>query len=213
MLHENTVITSKLFNFVTKALHDKALGDHVIREAGWTQQTFQLADWDAHERAFWRILRFTRHYTSKMIHSLLNTNRQNRIYYGKFDQCPFCQTSEETMEHIFLCQHATAAQTRRHQLQVLLDTLAGANTPKLIVDTIRRGFTSWEAAPLHPVRATTAESLCGPDAVLTSAFHEQFHHLGWFHFCLGQVSNGWQPPGNTYQESNLLILKNTGPLC
>jgi hypothetical protein len=44
---------------------------------------------------------------------------------------------------------------------------------------------------MKSVRALTAGSLRGADAVLTTAFREQFTFIGWYHLCLGRISKKW----------------------
>ncbi len=67
------------------------------------------------------------------------------------------------------------------------------------VDALQYGFTQGWRAPTNPdVRPLTAGSLWGPDAVLTSAFIEQFREIGWFHMCLGCVNTKWASAGNQY---------------
>ena len=41
------------------------------------------------------------------------------------------------------------------------------------------------------MRPLTAGSLQGPDAVLTTAFIEQFRDIGWYYMCLGRASTKW----------------------
>ncbi len=64
-----------------------------------------------------------------------------------------------------------------------------AGTPFPVVQTLRHGFTAWLQSPTSTdIHSLTAGSLRGPDAVLTTAFHEQVKHIGWYHLCLGRVS-------------------------
>jgi hypothetical protein len=41
------------------------------------------------------------------------------------------------------------------------------------------------------VHATTVGSLKGPDILLTAAFTEQFHNIGWYHMLMGRLSKKW----------------------
>jgi hypothetical protein len=49
----------------------------------------------------------------------------------------------------------------------------------------------------------TAGSLQGPDAVLTSTFHEQHREIGWYHFCLGRISRQWASAVTQYNSTPL----------
>jgi hypothetical protein len=41
-------------------------------------------------------------------------------------------------------------------------------------------------------------SLHGPNIILTSAYYEQDHQLGWFQFCLGRISTLWSKAVEAY---------------
>jgi len=192
VLYESSVMTAKAARILVDAFHNKPIEDYIMKKAKWDRRTFLLVHWDAHERAFKRLHRYHQHSTAKLIHGLVNTNQQNLMYYGGDSTCPICKSAEETLLHVFTCPHASAVTTRQQSLQTLLSTLETAHTPSPVLDAIRHGFTSWHLQPTGShARALTAGSLRGPDAVLTSAFHEQFCNLGWYHFCLGRVSKKW----------------------
>lgn len=192
VLYESSVMTAKAARILVDAFHNKPIEDYIMKKAKWDRRTFLLVHWDAHERAFKRLHRYHQHSTAKLIHGLVNTNQQNLMYYGGDSTCPICKSAEETLLHVFTCPHASAVTTRQQSLQTLLSTLETAHTPSPVLDAIRHGFTSWHLQPTSShARALTAGSLRGPDAVLTSAFHEQFCNLGWYHFCLGRVSKKW----------------------
>jgi hypothetical protein len=71
----------------------------------------------------------------------------------------------------------------------MFQTLETAQTPQPVLDSLKHGFHTWMEDPTcQGIRAPTAGSLRGPDAVLTSAFTEQYQNIGWFHMRLGRVS-------------------------
>jgi hypothetical protein len=184
LLQDNIVVTSKLYTILIRNLH-------LLRKTGWTLHTFHLVAWEAHERAFHRLPRFSHHYTSKLLHGLVNKNKQNNLYYGKSSLCPLCNTYEETLSHVLTCSHEKALTSRTKSLTQLTDTLLTIRTPQPAIEAILHGFASWNPMDHTPARALTAGSLCSPDAVLTTAFHEQYNTIGWFQFCLGRVSKKW----------------------
>lgn len=192
LLHDSSVITAKAASILVDAYHSSPIVEHIMHKAKWSKATFELVHWDAHEKAFKRLHRYHQHSTAKLIHGLVNTNRQNHLFYGTTSQCPICSSEEETLLHVFTCSHPSAIQHRQSCLEKLLSTLDNTQTPQPIIDTIQYGFQQWTGALDQPyVRAPTAGSLRGPDAILTSAFHEQFYTIGWYHFCLGRVSKLW----------------------
>ncbi len=52
----------------------------------------------------------------------------------------------------------------------------------------------------HP-RSLIAGSIHSSDIVLTSAFHEQYHKLSWFQFCMGRISKKWAAAASDYLPS------------
>ena len=129
LLQDNIVVTSKLYTILIRNLHDKLLEKHLLRKTGWTLHTFHLVAWEAHERAFHRLPRFSHHYTSKLLHGLVNKNKQNNLYYGKSSLCPLCNTYEETLSHVLTCSHEKALTSRTKSLTQLTDTLLTIRAP------------------------------------------------------------------------------------
>ncbi len=54
----------------------------------------------------------------KLIHYIVNTNKQNHQFYGKSQLCPCCQISEETLPHLLSCESPGSAQ---HCTKALLE--------------------------------------------------------------------------------------------
>jgi hypothetical protein len=104
LLYNNSNIASKLYKILHTVHHSEAITNHILKKTIWTTQVFDLVDWDAHERSFKRLTRNQQITTSKIIHQLLmNTNRQNKLYYGSSNLCPCCQLAEETFQHVLHC--------------------------------------------------------------------------------------------------------------
>jgi hypothetical protein len=47
-------------------------------------------------------------------------------------------------------------------------------------------------SPNNRVRSLHTGSLKAGDILLTNAFHEQYHQIGWLHFLLGRISKYWE---------------------
>jgi hypothetical protein len=62
-----------------------------------------------------------------------------------------------------------------------------------------KGFHDWLRPSPHRSKAPTYGSLFRPDILLMSAYYEQFHKLGWFQICLGQISLKWSQAVTSYQ--------------
>jgi hypothetical protein len=100
-------------------------------------------DWEVHSQAFKQLSRFQRIGTSKLIHNLSNTNRQNKLLYGQSDLCPGCGENEETFEHVLQCSHAPTALVRTAALSGLEQSLIAIATPKKVSEVILGGFRDW----------------------------------------------------------------------
>jgi len=199
LLYDASVLTAKVQSTLVSSLHGGNIEMHIMRKANWTRTVFNKIHWDAHEKAFKRLPRYSQHSTAKLIHGLINTNRQNFLFYGQSALCPICQQTEETMEHLFTCPHPDAKKSRQQSLSDLQDNLRMINTPIPVIEAIIHGYTVWEQDPTRrSIRALTAGSLRGPDAVLTSAFREQFSEIGSLHFNLGRISIKWASAVSQY---------------
>jgi hypothetical protein len=194
LLYDDSVITSKLYPILSSCLHKDSLKAYIIKKAGWTPATFDLINWTAHGRAFSRLSRQQQISTAKLVHNLANTNRQNHLLYNKPSTCPCCNTDEETFEHVLRC-HSESANTHRTQaIDELVASLNKLNTPSTVIDAILHGITSWLEFPNgdQRIRAPTVGSLKAADVILTAAFQEQYHTIGWFQLHLGRLSNKWE---------------------
>ena len=96
-----------------------------MRKACWTRQTFDMIHWDGHERAFKRLPRFSHHSMAKLLHGLVNTNRQNKLFYGIPASCPICHSMEETLQHVFTCMHPSAVEHRQARLRPIAVVVRG----------------------------------------------------------------------------------------
>ena len=192
LLHDSSVITSGIKKALELSLHGASIEQHIQTKAKWSRETFLKVHWDAHERAFSRLSRTRQYSTAKLIHNLVNTNKQNSLYYGSTALCPICSEAEESLPHVLTCSHTDAINHREKALGNLKATLQAIATPWPIIDAILCGFSIWTKDPTTTqARAPTAGSLRGPDAILTTAFREQFHEIGWYHMCLGRISKLW----------------------
>jgi hypothetical protein len=139
---------------------------------------------------------------AKLLHGLVNTNRQNHLFYGTSSHCPICKSSEETLRHVFTCSHPTSVANRQTRLEELCKDLETAKTPPPIIQAIKHGFIQWSSSPdSTETRSLTAGSLRGPDAVVTTASLEQVRTIGWYHLCLGRVSKKWAMAAQQYDSA------------
>jgi hypothetical protein len=69
-----------------------------------------------------------------------------------------------------------------------------------MVTTIMQGFTDWLTSISQHSQAPTFSSLLGPDVILTAAYYEQFHQIGWSQFCLRRLRLKWAKAIAAYKE-------------
>ena len=72
---------------------------------------------------------------------------------------------------------------RNQALQELQKDLNHINTPSEVVEALSHGIIMWLRQQNDPdcvVQVLTAGSLKSTDMLLTMAFYEQFHTIGWY---------------------------------
>ncbi len=131
---------------------------------------------------------------AKLIHKLINTNQQNHKFYGKSALCPSFQIKVESWNHVFTCGSQGPTESRKTSITELQKNLATINTPVELISAITHGMEMWERSQDNPqlqIHALTVGSLHGSHVLLTAAFTEQFHSLGWHHLLMGRLSKYW----------------------
>jgi hypothetical protein len=140
--------------------------------------------------------------TAKLIHGLANVNKQNQLYYNASPVCPCCQEAEESFEHVLTCHSDLSSIQREQSLQALIKGLQLINTPEKVIEAMVAGTEAWIASSVNTigrVHAPTAGSLNSGDILLTTAFTEQYHSIGWYHFTLGRISSKWDAAVRCYR--------------
>jgi hypothetical protein len=131
---------------------------------------FDMVNWDAHGQAFCWLSQQLKISTAKLLHQLINTNHQNKIYYGTSNLCPCCGLHEESFHHLLTCPDYSMVDCQVVALDTFLTSLKAIGTPNQIIDALKHGFQSWDMVS-HPV-AFTAGQLGASATLLTTAFHE-----------------------------------------
>jgi hypothetical protein len=153
-----------------------------------------MIHWDAHEMAFKRLTHSHQLSTAKLIHELAKTNVQNHKYYNKSPTCPWCSTMDKPFSHVLSCSSTLSTEHRNQALQELRKDLQCINTPSDVIEALCHGTNMWlhrQTDPDYVVRALTAGSHKGTDMLLTMAFNEQFHTIGWHNLFYGRLSILW----------------------
>jgi hypothetical protein len=197
LLFNGSIITSRLYSFLSAQLYTPSLIHHIQRKANWSPSVFNMLDWDAHGSAFQCLSHQQKLFMAKLIYQLINISCQNHLFYGPSNLCPCCGVEEMTLAHLLLCSDNRMASARITELEALITSLSKIGTPSAILDSITNGFKAWISNNTGTVWASSAGQLGAAAALLTTAFHEQFHSIGWFHFQLGCLSKHW---GKAYRD-------------
>jgi hypothetical protein len=135
---------------------------------------------------------------SFLIHKLINTNHQNHKFSGKSALWLSCQIKEESWNHVFTCGSQGPMENRKTSIIELQKNLATINTPVALISAITHGMEMWERS--QDIHALTVGSLHGSHVLLTAAFTEQFHSIGWHHLLMGRLNKYWGAAVASFRE-------------
>jgi hypothetical protein len=174
-------LLTKIQSTICHDLYSSSIQATICKQEGWTLTQFNQIDWPAHEFAFLRTWSTKRIAYTKLSHKLLNTNVQNKKFYGKSDLCPCCNSFPETIQRLFACSSPDVVEFRRKQQNVLWSQLDLINTPDDIVQAIKCGVLGFEPN-------TSPQP---PPPSCSTVFEDQTS-LGWDAFLHGRISCSWQ---------------------
>jgi hypothetical protein len=80
LLHDGSTITTRLYSTMSIALHRRGLITYIKEKYDWSDHTFNLIQWNAHETAFKSLPINSKKIIAKLIHNLVNTNKQIRNF-------------------------------------------------------------------------------------------------------------------------------------
>jgi hypothetical protein len=193
LIHNNSIITSRLLQLVKSAIHDAPLRTHITSHAGWDDTTFDRVDWTSHEKAFNSHSRLHQISLTKLSNSLYHTNYQDNKCYQTSVLCPCCNQQVETLSHVFTCQSTTTTAHRTIAQTTLTKALETLQTPKKIIDTFLHGLSHWEQQQIDPDHTCILPftgSVIPSDCHIVQAYQEQTK-IGWEHFLRGRISLKW----------------------
>jgi hypothetical protein len=113
---------------------------------------------------------------------VLNTNSQNKRFYGQPGICPCCNLLEESFSHMLSCSSDSSNTHREIELENLQNNLMKQGTPQNITATIIHGIANWilkKSAFNIKQTSPTFGSVLAVDAAITQAYYEQTMLLGW----------------------------------
>jgi hypothetical protein len=191
LLHQDKPIDNDVRKFIQDAAYAYPLQQNIQKDTGWSDDLLAKVAWPSIYQAIRCIPCSHRISIMKLSHRLWNTNYQNDKYYGETDNCPICQASKETVEHVFRCKHPAASKQRAEIVQQFLNTLA-PTTLAMVLDTIKSGLHQWASSEFRTeFHSPTEGSKLPAFAKLTRAFQAQ-SELGWDAFVRGQIHHLWE---------------------
>jgi hypothetical protein len=143
LLYQDTVITAKLYNTLQTCLHSRPLCLHIMKKVNISERVFDLINWEAFSTSFKRLTCNRKIHTSKLVHQLINTNRQNHMYYGSSSLCPCCQEEVEIFPHVLQCKSPSASYQHIVALETLRKNLQSIHTPSNMIAALLQGIKQW----------------------------------------------------------------------
>lgn len=159
-------------------LYHNQLKSTICKQERWSAFLFEQVDLSAYAYAISQAWSCTCITYTKISNGLLNTNAQNRKFYGKSDLCPSCKTCVEDITHVFTCSAAPVAEFRLKQQEILWWNLRLIHTPDTIISSIQAGLQSLHSESPNPSSSSPASA------------HQQT--LGWEAFLRGRISIHWK---------------------
>ncbi len=142
ILFDNCTLTSKLPSTLREQLYTTPLINTICKTENWSIDTFQKVNWTSYGSAFSSQPWCHRISITKLKHKSLNSNYQNKKYYGKSDTCPCCSLSPEAFNHLLSCPSEITHDHRSTQLENLEMKLQ-KKTPQPILSALLHGITTW----------------------------------------------------------------------
>jgi hypothetical protein len=128
-----------------KAIDGPSLKDTICKTEKWNKDLLNKVDWKAYGKVFQSISNCRRISMTKISHKLLNTNYQNKKFYGQPDTCPCCNQAAESFDHLLSCPSDSNTLLRAHRLEQLQNDLEMIGTPKIVTHAVIHGITQ-----IHP---------------------------------------------------------------
>ena len=131
-----TWITSHSDRHILTAHGTPAIRDYCMAKYKWTDSIFDSVDWKTIGTARKKCSKTELMQTSKIMHDWLPVMHMYGHVTG-LQQCPACTHQDETLDHLFHCQHPALTRTRETALTTLVQKGKTLRIPHIFTDTIR----------------------------------------------------------------------------
>jgi hypothetical protein len=182
LLYKGRPLVTTITKSLRYTLYSPAIIATICKQEQLTERQFDQIDWLAHKQAFQHSWSCKWIIYTKLAHKLLNTQVQNKKFYGNSDICHCCKSGSETLLHAFTCPSVEVTSFRQKQQIILWTALDNFPTPEPIIHQIRTGILQFEPLQSGALQVDNAE---------ISAYAHQTS-LGWEAFLRGRISAYWR---------------------
>ena len=125
----NRVVNNNLYGELKEHISGEALRQFLMLKYNWTQTTFDMIDWEEHDRQLKAYSIQHRVTLLKYIHGWLASQR--RLFREKHSESPMCPLCghEEDRFHLFRCSHSQLQTMRRQRWDLFLREINQSTEP------------------------------------------------------------------------------------
>jgi len=188
VMYRGNPIVENLKGIITDENYRNPLQAKLQKDNQWDDDTYNHVSWKDYNNALQALPRSQRISITKMSHQFWNTNQQNFRYYGQDCKCPLCEVEDETLHHIYCCQHESAVVARQLALETLRNMISKPTLATLlqIID----------AAMTQETQGHSEFTLHTWPEEITEAIDVQ-SKIGWGPFLRGHVATQWRSAYNS----------------
>lgn len=195
-----TISNTDMRDEIVEGRHGKALKEYMIQKEGWTENTYQLIDWELYQMYTSKKSIHTLTNTVKMMHGWQHVGKQKMQFNAntKEAQCLYCGRTED-QHHYLTCTDAEWKQKRGkiwHSLKERLRQLKTSNDIIAILGVVVAGS-------FAPDRIDIQNDTPLMDK-LQNAIKEQ-QAIGWTNLVRGRIGKSWGSAQRVYLTSAMDI--------
>jgi len=125
---------------VQEAAHSAPLRQTKLKRSKWSEDQFDVVNWRALKPCLNTMSRVHQLSYLKLIHGLLNTNKQNYKYCNTSALCPHCKQAPESFLHMTTCLHPEVVTQWKLEQDALRTVLESLKTPPVLLGQLKAGI-------------------------------------------------------------------------
>ena len=195
----NDVVTTDIGPCLKDKILAPALVDYICNKEEWTQETFDLVDWDALERCLGKMSIHKRINAAKYMFNWQNTGRQKQHFEDSLARnedrppknaglCPMGCGQYECSQHFLVCPILQDAQIISRDLDAVRKWMVSKNTQDELKIVLMTGFTHWLQEGTSKADWTLSNSDYRDD-LETAILHQNM--IGWDNAFKGRLAVEW----------------------